>query len=182
MREADYEATMSGRNDQPPKLGDTPWFVAGPDDVELNSFNGRPSAGLVATESGALLFWQLFGHGTDIGLWLYLPLTDAEAEHLVDHPDEPMLDGLRGELVGRQGVLALSGHGQVLARGPYRIAEAGDHPTFIRQILKALARGLSNTGAVRPSRGGSIEVAPDSADATAEARDLVHGTLAGCPG
>ena len=169
---------MSDRHGQPPKLGDSPWFVVGPDDVELNSFNGRPSTGLVATDSGALLFWQLFGHGTDIGLWLYLPLTDGEAEYLVDHPDEPMLDGLRKQLVGRRGVLALSSHGQVRARGPYNIAAADDHATFIRQILKALAQGLSS-----PSlHHRAIEIAPGSAEATAEARELVHGTLAGCPG
>lgn len=49
--------TFSDLSGRAPRLGDRPWLAVGPCDVELATFNGRPSAGLVATDFGAIVFW-----------------------------------------------------------------------------------------------------------------------------
>lgn len=171
--------TMSDQFGHAPQLGERPWPALGPCDVELNTYNGRPSEGLVATDFGAVLFWQFFGHGTDIGLWLYLPVSDDEAEYIVDHLDELVLDGLRDRLPGRQCLLALSSDGEVSARGPYTMEASKSHGDLIRQMLEALSEGLSGARYI-PRSQRPIEISPGSEEATAEARELVRDTLASC--
>jgi hypothetical protein len=148
--------------------------------VELNTFNGRPSAGLVATEFGALLFWQFSGHGSGIGMWLYLPLSDDEAEYIVDHPEEPMLEGLADRLAGRQGVLAVSHNGRVQVRGPYSFPtlQAKRSSTLVSRMLRSMARGL-RTAQPLPS-GRTVEVAAGSESIKEDAASQVEAALAGC--
>ncbi len=171
---------MSRPEASAPKLGDRPWLATRPAGVQLDTFNGRPSAGLVSTDFGALLFWQFFGHGTHFGLWLYLPLSDEEAEYIVEHPHELMLDGLRQALVGRQGLLALSENGRVRARGSYTLRESKDHATLVRDLLRAVSDGLRSIGK-RQHTHRPVEVDTDSGEAAAAARELVEDTLTGCP-
>ncbi|HEX5403527.1 MAG TPA: hypothetical protein VFX16_14635 [Pseudonocardiaceae bacterium] len=162
-----------------PALNDRPWLPLGPDDVELNRFNGRPSAGLIATEFGALLFWQFSGHGSGIGMWLYVPITDAEAEHIIDHPDEPLLEGLSDLLKGRQGILALSREGRIWARGPYTFRAPTKRRPLLVQMLQALVSGLNQSEPELPS-GRSVEIAAGSNDLKEDATNLAKATLAGC--
>ncbi|HEX7304198.1 hypothetical protein [Lentzea sp.] len=171
---------MSEHVGQAPQLGERPWLSVGPCDVELNVYNGRSSTGLVATEFGALLFWQFFGHGTDFGLWLYLPVSDQEAEYIVDHPEEMMLDGLRERLPGRQCILALSSDGVVSMRSPYTMEKSRSHADMIRRMLEALIVSLSGTTQATQSHR-PVEISPGSDKATAEAKEIVRVTLASCP-
>ncbi|WP_162186944.1 hypothetical protein [Amycolatopsis vancoresmycina] len=164
-----------------PGLDSRPWLATAPDGVELSSFNGRPSAGLVATDFGALLFWQFFGHGSDIGLWLYLPLTDEEAEYVVDHPEEPLLEGIHEQLEGRQGVLALSNAGWVQARGPFNVAPQKPGSSLVTQMLEALSLGLNRAYKARTRSGRAVEFASGSEKVTNAAKAMVHDTLTGCP-
>lgn len=169
--------TTAGSN--APSLSDRPWLRLGPDDVELNRFNGRSSAGLVSTEFGALLFWQFSGHGSGIGMWVYVPVTDAEAEYIVDHPLEPMLEGLSDRLIGRQAVLALSREGRIWAKGPYAFRDVERQGPLVHQMLKALASGLNQAQPELPS-GRKVEIAEDSGELKLDATLLVDATLAGC--
>lgn len=114
-----------------------------------------------------------------MGLWLYMPVTDDEAEYIVDHPVELMLDGPRGQLAGRQGVLGLSSHGELHARGPYKIEATKDHADFVRQMLEAVSVGWSSAKQM-PRTQRPVEFAPCSDQATAEARVVVRDTLAAC--
>lgn len=161
-----------------PALNDRPWLPLGPDDVELNRFNGRPSAGLVANEFGAVLFWQFSGHGSGIGMWVYLPVTDDEAEYIVDHPEEPLLEGLRDQLKSRQGILALSREGRVWARGPYTF-QGRSKRSLINQMLRALVSGLNRAQPELPS-GRMVEIVANSEHLREDATNLAKATLADC--
>jgi len=170
---------MTTPSSSAPALNDRPWPPIGPGDVELNTFNGRPSAGLVANEFGALLFWQFSGHGSGIGMWVYLPVTDVEAEYIVDHPNEPLLDGLSEHIKGRQGVLALSRAGRVWARGPYTFRAPTERTPLIAQMLRALAAGLKQAQPELPS-GRAVEIVDNSGHLKEDATNLVNAALAGC--
>jgi hypothetical protein len=163
-----------------PALGEQPWLPLNADDVLLNTFNGRPTAGLVATEFGALLFWQFSGHGTGVGMWLYLPLSDDEAEYIVDHPAEPMLAGLTDRIVGRQGILALSWDGQIQVRGPYSFRSPKKSLPLVARLLRAMASGLRRSQPELPS-GRHVEVVDESEEVKREAASLVEAALEGCP-
>lgn len=161
-----------------PRVGDRPWLDIDGDGVELSMFNGRPSAGLVSTDFGAVLFWQFFGHGTEFGLWLYLPLSDDEAEYIVERPDEPLLEGLHDVLDGRQGVLALSENGRVRVRGPYKVT--GKPGSLVVQLLHAVDQGLDRARKTWPRSGRDVEFDADSDEAAELAGGLVRGALANC--
>jgi hypothetical protein len=168
-----------------PSLEDRPWLPITDDDVELNVFNGRPSAGLISNEFGAVLFWQFSGHGSGIGMWVYLQVTDSEAEYIIDHMDDDLLEGLSESLIGRQGVLALSWDGKIRARGPFSFGKNSKDSSVIVQLLEAMAEGLKRIGGADgrglPS-GRQVEVLEGDGlpELSEDATSLVRATLATC--
>ncbi|MGH3621170.1 MAG: hypothetical protein ACRDQ5_05185 [Sciscionella sp.] len=151
-----------------PGFGARPWPSVGDHDVILNEFNGRPSAGLVELNEGAGLFWQFFGHGTSTGLWLYVTLSDDEAEQVVEHPDELVLERLRSDLVGRRTYLLVSDRNRVIAKTPYTVSRTDSHAAFIGQMLRNVVDGLSAASENPPRPDADLVIGPDSAPQKAE--------------
>lgn len=79
-----------------PELGNLAWApLSAVDEVEIfDRYNGVPTLGVARSGHEVYLFWRAVFYLDDSSLWLYVPLTAADREHVDADDDSDLMDGL----------------------------------------------------------------------------------------
>lgn len=114
------------------------------DRVVLDYYNGHPSLLILEIDETPVLAWMALGHGGLAELWIYVPLTDEEAESLTDDPPALLVDWL-AHRVGRDVFLGLAENGVLVFTTGWQVPDASpnrlhaDAINFaVGELLKAL--------------------------------------------
>lgn len=131
----------------------------------LDRFNGVPTLGTFGKPGGKFLFWRVIGYVPPHGLsvWVYVPLTPADEQHLKDADPADLLHGLIFES-------AQARHVPVGMAKDYRLfvafdwdlpvgASADDLVHEMLVFLSSSLAGLAGQEAVAPSRRRTVRKA-----------------------
>jgi len=125
-----------------PAVGRCGWIIdppMGDRNVVLTQMDGAPTFGLLRAKAGAVAYWQFIGHGSDIGLWVYVMLNDEEAT-LVAGSDGLALDVVRPALAGRQGFVAVTYEDLIFNVQKYVVRPGESHGEWVKSLFR---EGLS---------------------------------------
>ena len=125
-----------------PAVGRCGWIIdppMGDRNVVLRQLDGAPTFGLLRANAGAVAYWQFTGHGSDIGLWVYVMLTDEEATSVAGS-DGFALDVVRPALAGRQGFVAVTYEDLICSVQKYVVRPGESHGEWVKSLFR---EGLS---------------------------------------
>src|SRR5207253_1405907 len=60
----------------------------------FDRFNGVPTLGIARSGAESHLFWRALFYLDDFSLWLYVPLTGEDEEHVDADDDSDLMDGI----------------------------------------------------------------------------------------
>ena len=84
------------RSGPTPELGNLAWAPQSTlEKVDiLDRFNGVPTLGVVYAGDESYLFWRVFSDDGETSAWLYVPLSQADHDHLDADDDSDFLDSI----------------------------------------------------------------------------------------
>jgi hypothetical protein len=164
---------MTGSDDRCPLVPTVGRYADLPTDditdrVVLDAHNGVPTVVVFEVRGRAVLGWMPYGHAQAVSLWTYVPLTDAEAEEVIERPPS-RLDVFLAKRPGRAVSLALTDDGVI----------EFVHEDTIPQVSYDNPASSLAASALDAAERVNIDNLPESAargvsHVRAEGRELVH--------
>lgn len=145
--------------DAVPMTGNLAWApLPAFEEVEvLDRFNGVPTLGVFGALGNRVLFWRVLGYVPRDGIsaWLYVPLDEADEQHLADADSSSLMQGLVFQSSEPRAVtIGIAFDYRLSLEYPWRLPANLSSEDLPRELLRALAAELraSVRRALTPSR------------------------------
>lgn len=143
-----------------PMVGNLAWApLPAFEEVEvLDRFNGVPTLGVFGKPGDKILFWRALGYvpPSDLSVWLYVPLSPADEEHLACAEPSELLHGLVFDTPEwRHVTLGIAMEYRLFVEFGWSLPVKASSDDLIRQMVLFLASslvGLAEQETVAPSR------------------------------
>jgi hypothetical protein len=143
-----------------PMVGNLAWApLPAFEEVEVfDRFNGVPTLGVFGKPGGKILFWRALGYVPPRGLsvWLYVPLSPSDEQHLETAEPSELLHGLIVESPEwRHVTVGVASEYRLFVEFDWNLPLKASSDDLIRQMVVFLASsliGIAEQDTVAPSR------------------------------
>jgi hypothetical protein len=128
-----------------PEIGNLAWAaVAAVEGVEIHDrFNGVPTLGTVRVDSQSHLFWRALFYVSDVSIWMYVPLTEAELHRIETDDDVDPLDGLVFDAPEPRFVaVAAAGDNRIVFEREWKLPAGVDGEALVSEVAEFMLESL----------------------------------------